>query len=77
VGTYPIKGAFEALEKQSQEAGAVVEETPDGGLVVTNESAPTSVYIAFEDEDYQIEVFDPDPETALDLATSGQIEPVD
>jgi hypothetical protein len=77
VGTYPLKDAYKALEEQSAEEGAVVEDTPDGGLVVTNESAPTSVYIAFEDEDYQIEVFDPDPDLALDLATSGQIEPVD
>lgn len=77
VGTYPLKNAYERLEEQAQEDGAVVDETPNGGLIVTNENAPTSVYIAFEDEDFQIEVFDPDPDLALDLATAGQIEPVD
>lgn len=77
VGTYPLKNAYKILEGQSEEEGAVVEESPSGALVVTNESSPTSVYLAFPDEDFQIEVYDPDPDRALSLAASGQVEPVD
>ncbi len=77
VGTYPLPDAFAALEKQAEEDGSLVTDAPGGGIVITNEGAPTSVYLAFPDEDFQIEVFDPDPERALDLATSGLVEPVD
>ncbi len=77
IGTYPLKDAFGLLEEAAEDRGAIVEEAPNDGLVVTNEESPTSVYIAFPDEDFQIEVYDPDPDRALDLAVSGQVEPVD
>ncbi len=77
VGTYPLKNAYDLLQKSASESGAVVEDAPNEGLVVTSEDAPTSVYIAYPDEDFQIEVYDPDPDHALDLAASGQVEPVD
>lgn len=77
VGTYPLKNAYNLLQDSAKDEGAVVEDAPDGGLVVTSEDAPTSVYIAYPDQDFQIEVFDPDPDRALDLAASGQVEPVD
>lgn len=77
VGTYPLKNAFDAVERATERNGAIVEDAPDGGVVVTNEDSRTSVYIGYPGEDLQIEVYDPDPERALDLATSGQIEPVD
>lgn len=75
VGTYPLDGAFKLIEKAAQRDGAVVEDGPGGSLVVTNEDSLTSVYVGFPGEEYQVEVYDPDPDRALDLATSGQIEP--
>jgi hypothetical protein len=76
-GTYPFPDATAALEERAEEKGALTNETPDGGLVVTNEDSATSVYIAYPDEDLQIEVYDPDPERAFELATSGDVVPVD
>ncbi|HEX2128812.1 MAG TPA: hypothetical protein VHF58_06305 [Solirubrobacterales bacterium] len=76
VGTYPFPDAHESLSQQAKEDGALTDETPDGGLVLTRETKPTSVYIAFPDRDLQLEIFDPDPARAFDLATSGEIVPV-
>lgn len=75
VGTYPLEDAFDLLEQAGEREGAIVEDGPEGSLVVFNEDAPTSVYIGYPGEDYQVEVYDPNPDRALDLATSGQIEP--
>ena len=56
--------------------GRSPEATPDGGLVVATKGSPSNVYIAYPDSDQQIEVFDPDPARALELATSGAIVPI-
>ena len=74
VGTYPAAGAN--LQKAAERPGARTGQTPDGALVVTNSSNPTSVYIGYPDDDHQVEVYDPDPKTAFDLATSGAIVPI-
>jgi len=76
VGTYPFKDAFGALEKAAKESGATVQHGDNGALIVTNKSRPTSVYIAYPDQDLQIEVYDPSPERALSIATSGDVTPV-
>jgi hypothetical protein len=78
VGTYPTKRALPTLQRAAEQEGAIVESTGDGGFVVTNETAPNSVYIAYPDqEDLQVEVYDPDPERALEIATSGAVQPID
>jgi hypothetical protein len=77
VGTYPLAGAYDLLKQAAKRDGAIVEDGSEGALVVANEAEPNSVYIGFRGEDYQVEVFDPDPARALELATSGAIEPVD
>ena len=74
VGTYPAAGAN--LQKAAEKPGAKSDQTPDGALVVTNSNSPTSVYIGYPDDDHQVEVYDPDPKTALGLATSGAIVPI-
>ena len=76
VGTYPLEGAYELLEQAADREGAIVEDGPEGSLVVSNEDSPTSVYVGFPGEDYQVEIYDPNPDRALDLSISGQIEPV-
>lgn len=76
VGTYPFADAYQAVKKISKKPGATVEHNPDGGLVVTNPDSPTSVYLAYPDQDFQVEVYDPDPKRALGLATSGAVRPI-
>lgn len=77
IGTYPVEDAYGTLDEQSHRPGASVEQTPDGGLVVANESNPTSVYIAYPGQNIQVEVYDPDPALALRLAVSGDVRPAD
>lgn len=76
IGTYPVEDALAALEREAEEDGALTEETDDGAFVLTNESDPTSVYMAYPGSDLQIEVYAPDPDLALEIATSGAVEPV-
>jgi hypothetical protein len=76
VGTYPFPDAFHALKVIADRPGAVTKDVADGGLAVTNTNAPTSVYLAYPDQDFQVEVYDSDPTKALDLVTSGDIQPV-
>jgi hypothetical protein len=76
VGSYPVQNAYGALQAVAKEAGATTDKTPDGGFVVTNSNNPNSVYIAYPGADTQIEVYDPDPKTALSTATSGTVVPI-
>ena len=71
VGTYPFPGVQATLEEQADHGGALVNETPDGNLVVTNRNEATSVYIADPDQELQVEVYDPDPERAFDARDLG------
>jgi hypothetical protein len=76
VGTYPVLDAYDVLQRQAEQPGSLTSQTPDGGFVLTNESNLSSVYIAYQAQDLQIEVYDPDPKRAFKLATSGKIVPV-
>src|SRR5204863_10120958 len=57
VGTYPYKDAYTTVEGLSNAPGATVEHVGDSGLAVAESSAPTSVYFAQQDEDFQVEVY--------------------
>jgi hypothetical protein len=76
VGAYPLKDAYGVLGQVAENEG-VKAESSHGALVVQDEEAPQSVYLAYPDQDLQIEVYDPDPERALDVATSEELRPVD
>jgi hypothetical protein len=76
VGTYPVQDAFGAVQSAAEEDGAVTFKLPDGGLAVYNNSSPTNVYFAYPDTDYQVEVYDPDPERARELVASGAVQPI-
>ena len=73
LGSYPIKGAFDVTKKAAEGADSVLLTNSDGSIVVYNKNKTTNVYIAFPDVDVQIEIFDPTPGKALELATSGRI----
>jgi hypothetical protein len=76
VGTYPVTDAYSALQSLAEKPGAIVKDVADGGLAVTQANTATSVYLAYPDQDIQIEVYDPDAAKAMDLVTSGAIQPV-
>lgn len=76
IGTYPAADATKALRGIAKQPDATKKDIPNDGIAVQNASAPTSVYVAFPGDDVEIEVFDPDPTKALDLATSGDIKAV-
>jgi hypothetical protein len=77
VATYTFPGAFEALGAVARKPGATTGEAPEGGIVVSRATTPTSAYLAYPDSDLQIEVFDPDPGTAFELAASGSVVPIE
>jgi hypothetical protein len=76
VGTYRVGDGVAAIRKAARSSDSRVVEVEGGGVALVSESNPTSVYLAYPESEYQIEVFDPDPERALRLVTSGQIQPV-
>lgn len=78
VGTYTFPDAAKALKQQARESGGggVLRSAPGGGTLYFSRDTPQSVYLAFPGVDVQIEVYDPDPQRALNLVTSGQIVPV-
>ena len=77
VGTYPAQNAYGVLQKSAKQKGALRGETPDGGLVVSNQASANSVYVAYPGSDLQIEVYDPNPQVAFETATSGDVEPIE
>ena len=73
VGTYPVKHALDAVRAIAKRVHVTPVTLPGGGLVVQDAKHPTSVYVAYANSDYQVEVFDPSPVRALQLATSGRV----
>jgi hypothetical protein len=76
VGTYPVPDAVGALRRTAAKSGSSLGEGPGGGVVLVNPGSSGSVYLAYPGTDIQIEVYDPDPEKALELIRSGAIGPV-
>lgn len=76
IGTYPVKNAIAALQKEAGKPGEKTLHGPGGSFIALNQSSATSVYLAYPDQDWQVEVYDPDPAKALSLATTGDIQPV-
>jgi len=72
IATYPFPDALDALEKV---AGGKGIDVPGGGVALVSAQRPMSVHLAFPDVDYQVEVFDPSPERAREIAASGNVRP--
>lgn len=73
VGTYPFDRAYHTTRAVAKRRGTSSARAPGGGLAVWNVARPTSVYVAFPGADRLVEVFDPDPRRARDLALSGEV----
>jgi hypothetical protein len=76
VGTYPVGNGVAAVRKAAKQPGSRTLKVKGGGTALVNKNTPTSVYLAYPGSKDQIEVFDPDPAKALELVTSGKIQPV-
>jgi hypothetical protein len=73
VGTYPVKHALDAVRAIARRVHVTPVPLPGAGLAVQDAKHPTSVYVAYPRSNYQVEVFDPSPVRALQLATSGRV----
>jgi hypothetical protein len=76
MGSYPIKNAFNVTKQAASGGNSVLVTNSDGSVVLYNKSKMTNVYVAFPKVDVQVEIFDPTPGKALELATSGAIKPI-
>ncbi len=76
IGSYPLPDPTAALDGFTKRPKAVVFHASDGRKVVTSKKTPTSVYFASPDNKVQVEVYDPSPKRAMNLARSGRICPV-
>lgn len=75
IGTYPLPDPAAALDRFAGEAGSKTKTSPQGLEVVTSESSPNSAYFVSPDNSVQVEVYDPEPGRALELALSGRVRP--
>jgi len=76
IATYRLAKAYELLKSASQQPGATVGHTPDGGLVVAATGSRDNVHIAYPQRDIQVEVYDPHAGRSLELARAGRIVPL-
>ena len=75
VVTYPYPDAHGALTQQAASGDVLSRELPNGGFAISQPDQPTNAYLAYEGEDYQVEVYDPRPGRALKLVIEGSIVP--
>jgi hypothetical protein len=73
VVTYPYPDAHEALTQQAASGEVFSRDLPGGGLTISQPGQPTNAYLAYEGEDYQVEVYDPRPGRALKLVLDGSV----
>jgi hypothetical protein len=76
VGTYPEKNAFENVQAATKRKGAVAVTTPNGGAAVQYTQRPSSIFVSYPGSNLLIEVFDPSPQTARDVVSSGALRAI-
>lgn len=76
VGTYPLEGAYREVERRSKARDQEAKPAPGGGLATWSAKRPSSVYVGYPGSDQLVEVYDPDPQRARELALSGEVGPV-
>jgi hypothetical protein len=74
VGTYPSASAFATVTAGAQRKDATAYRFKSGAIAVTYAKTPSSVFFAFPNSPYLVEVFDPSPARAVKLVTSGQVQ---
>jgi hypothetical protein len=78
IATYKETNGYDATLAAGNQPNGVSFSKPDGdGVVYYNKNTPTNVYLAYKALPYQIEIFDPEAETALSMANdSDQIQAI-
>ena len=77
VGSYQLADPIVDLRSQGKQPDGVLISADDGGVVYFSKNRPESVYLAYPGENTEIEIFAPNFQQALELATSGRIVPVE
>jgi hypothetical protein len=72
VATYPFRNPYQAL-KNLKSKDIVFVKIPKGGIAEYTKKNPADVHAAYPGVDYQVEVYDPTPGTAMGLLVSGQL----
>jgi hypothetical protein len=73
VGTYAQPNAVAALRRQGKQPGGAISFAPGNATVYFDRTNPQSVYLAYPGVPVEIEVYDPNFKSALQLVNSGQI----
>lgn len=69
IATYKEANGYDATLAAGNQANGVSVVRPDNtGVIYYNKNTPTNVYLAYKTQPYQIEIFDPSAEVALDIA---------
>jgi hypothetical protein len=76
VGTYRVHDAFATTKAAAARKGAIKVEIGGGGVAFYNTRVPQSVYLAYPNSDYQIEVYHPSGARAHRLVAAGRIAAV-
>jgi hypothetical protein len=76
IGTYPLANAYAATAKEAAKETSRRVAVGNGGVAFFSTNHPTSVYVAYPDSDYQIEVFDPSAAVAQQFVAAGKVQPV-
>lgn len=76
VANYRQENAYQVLQELASNTGQEVFDVDGGGRALQRADSETGLYVAFPDEDTQIEVYDPEPGQARELVDSGAVVPV-
>jgi hypothetical protein len=76
VGTYPVDNAYKVLKTLAKKPDESSFSAPSGGFAVYSTTQANNVYLAYPGSNLQIEVYDPSPQKARGLITSGQVTAV-
>jgi len=76
VGTYPVENAYKVLQGLAKKPDESSFSAPSGGFAVYSTTQANNVYLAYPGSNLQIEVYDPSPQKARGLITSGQVAAV-
>jgi hypothetical protein len=76
IASYPVANAYAVTRGVSTQGDAVPVRVPDGGVAFYHKGLPTNIYLAYPGTDYQVEVFDPSPEQARKLVSSGAVKEI-
>lgn len=76
VATYPQADGFATVTQASKLKGEWIHKIRRGGLAVASPALPKSVYFSYPGAKFMVEVYDPTPNHARTLLTSGQVRPI-